>query len=203
MLFSGQVGPGAFSDGTAQPARLGKTGEIIVQELHGRYYETAKRFGLFYSYSPVATVTSANSTATGHIIWNPANSGVNMVLQKVSLIISVTSATMTGLTLGLNAQAAAPTGLTAIGTSGATFLGGASSQAKAYSAATLASTPLIFAGLMHNTAAINTTGVDQMVIDLEGSFIVAPGNVVSLSALGAASAASAVTSTILWEEVPV
>jgi hypothetical protein len=66
---------------------------------------------------------------------------------------------------------------------------------------TLATTA--FFPLLHNTAAINTVGIDAVVWDLEGSIIVPPNTVIGLAALGAASAASAVTASLLWEEVPV
>lgn len=57
--------------------------------------------------------------------------------------------------------------------------------------------------LAHNTAAIATTGVDQLGGDFKGKWIVPPGGVICLAALGAAAAAAGFSSTLTWEEVPV
>ncbi|MBF0527559.1 MAG: hypothetical protein HQK56_20960 [Deltaproteobacteria bacterium] len=81
-------------------------------------------------------------------------------------------------------------------------MGGAGSQGVAYSIATTLTTTALFS-LLHNTAAINTVGAEMFTVDLEGSIIVPPNTCICLAAMGAASAASAVTSTIVWEEVPV
>jgi hypothetical protein len=56
--------------------------------------------------------------------------------------------------------------------------------------------------LFHNTAAIATTGVDKMDGDFDGIFTIPPGYVVVLSAITAAVAASGMTSTLTWEEIP-
>lgn len=204
MLIQTSVGqPTTQSTGTNPTMRGGQLGEAIVQELHGRYYETAYRKNLFYSYVTAQTLTAANTTYTGHVIYNPSTT-VNLVIQKISIIVSVTSASMTGISLGISTgQTAAPTGTTAATQVGNCFIGGAAAQGQAYKAATLANAGTPVMALMHNTAAINTVGVDAIVWDLEGSFIIPASCTAHLLALGAASAASAVTSSIMWEEVPV
>ena len=73
---------------------------------------------------------------------------------------------------------------------------------QAYKAATLTAAGTAFLALMHNTAAIATVGVDRINIDLDGKVIVPPGYWVALAALGAASAASAVSSSITYAEIP-
>jgi len=206
MLIQNQVGPVAtttsISAGLQAPARAGQLGDLIMSELHGRYYEQAYRRNLFYSWSLAQTLSASGTALTGNIIWNGSTT-VNLVLTKIFLQVSVTSATMTGIALGHNAQAAAPTTTTVATASGNNFLGGATPLASAYNVGTVTTAPIGITTLLHNTAAINTVGVDSVVIDLEGSIIVPPNRYVSLYALGAASAASAVTSAIFWEEVPV
>ena len=76
-------------------------------------------------------------------------------------------------------------------------------KAKAYAIATLLFAPVSVHVLYHNTAAINTVGVDQVSGDLEGMWIIPPGGIVTMQALGAAAAASAHSSTLCWEECPV
>lgn len=207
MQITGYVGQTATAADGSQPiARMGRQNDIIVSELHGRYYEQAFRRNLFYAYTTAATLTASNTTYTGHGLYNGSSgsSAVNLVLQKVGVGVSVTSASMTGIALGYSSgQNIVPTGQTAATQVGNLYLGGAAPLATAFKAATLvtAGTPLF--PIMHNTAAINTVGVDQVVMDFEGSVIVPPGGVITLLALGAASASSAVTAAFFWEEVPV
>lgn len=201
-----KVGPQTLVDGAEQIQRSGRGGELIVGENHGRYYEAAYRNNLFYSYNIGTTLVAANTTYTGHVIWNGSNqtgSGVNLVLHKISLVISVTSASMTGIALGQSYQPAIPTGLTAASVVGNCKIGAAAAQGLSYKAATLTNAGANIFPLLHNTAAINTVGAEQFVIDLEGSIIIPPGYTAQLLALGAASASAAVGSGFIWEEVPV
>jgi hypothetical protein len=203
-VIQGQVGPSTYADGVINDIRLEKTGGLVVQELHGRYYENAYRKNLFYAYSSLQTLSAVGTAMTGLILYNGATN-VNLVLQKINLQVPVTSASMTGIALASGTpglQTLVPTTTTAATKTGNCFLGGPPSQAIAYTIATTLTTAA-FLSLMHNTAAINTVGQDYTQIDFEGSIIVPPNTVVCLAALGAASAASAVTSSIMWEEVPV
>lgn len=177
--------------------------EQLGSQLHGSMYQATAFNTLYYGYSQAKTVTSANTTATGLIIHNPANSGVNLSINKIYIGVSVTSASLTGIALAQNVQATVPTGTTVATANGNAFIGAAAGKAVAYSAATLANAPTPILPLMHNSAAIATTGEDSIVVDLQGSIVIPPGYAVSLSALGAASAASAVTATILYEEIVV
>ncbi len=110
---------------------------------------------------------------------------------------------MTGIVLASNIQSIAPTSTTAIERQGSTKIGTAVGAIQAFKAATLQAAGTAFFPVMHNTAAINTVGVDQLVIDLDAAFVIQPGYTVHLAALGAASAASAVGSGFVWEEVPI
>lgn len=203
-----RVGPQTLTDGTENVLRSGRTGELVVTELHGCYYEACYRKKLFYSYVTAQTLTASNTTYTGHLVWNGSNqsgSGVNLVMHKVNIGVSVTSASLTGIALGVGTgQTAAPTSTTAATQAGNCFIGDAAAQGLSYKAATIAvaGTPLF--PLVHNTAAINTVGADfNNPIDFEGAFIFPPTTSAHLLALGAASASSAVTSAMVWEEVPV
>jgi len=203
ILSTTLAGPQSRTDTSQGPFRASKTGELITGYAHPRYFEAAQRGKLFFSYAAAATLTAVNTTYTGHALYNPLGSGVNLVLSKIAIIVSVTSASMTGIALATNLQASAPTGLTAVDRQGNCLIGNAAGAVLGYKAATLAAAGTSLLALIHNTAAIATTGVDQLVVDLEGSVIIQPGYTVHLAALGAASAASAVTSSFIWEEVPV
>ncbi len=202
--IQGQVGPQVLTDGVISQLRAEKTGALVMQQLHGRYYEQTYRKNLFYAYSAAGILSAVGTAMTGTILYNGATN-VNLVLQKINLQVVATSASLTGIALASGApglQSLVPTTTTAVTRTGNCFLGGPASVAIAYSVATTLATTA-FLSLMHNTAAINTVGQDFTQIDLEGSIIVPPNTVVCLAALGAASAAAAVVSSIIWEEVPV
>ena len=209
--MAGRAGVARFGDGQSTlDTRLGQQGESIFTELHGRYYEQAVRKNLFFSTSKVRATSLGATAQIGNIVWNPPDSGVNLAVTKWTSQIVVSSATCTGICLGLGYQTTAPTTVTVADTTGSTFalLSGASftvlpaGKAKAYAIATLLFAPIDGPVLHHNTAAINTVGMEVIAGDLEGSIVIPPGGIVTLQALGAAAAAAGHTSTIFWEEVP-
>lgn len=185
------------------PIGVDRQGAVLISPLHNSRYQQAKRGKYFYANATAGILSAAGTAMTGLILWNGSTT-VDLVLDRVQLIVSVTSASLTGIGLGstvAGAQTTTPATTTAITKTGSTYLGQANSLATPYTVATtLAVTTL--ATLMHNTAAIATTGADAIVVDLNG-FIVPPYTAVALTALGAASAAAAVSATIFWEEVPV
>ena len=81
----GPQGPSSAGSGI-QNLRGGASGEVVVQELHGRYYETAARKAIFAGANTAGVTTSAGfaTTCTGLILTNPTGSTVNLVLNKVS-----------------------------------------------------------------------------------------------------------------------
>lgn len=193
------------TDGSENPPRSDKQGGLVVAQSHGKYTEAAIRKQLCYSYCAARATSVLTTAMIGNIVWNPPGSGVLLALGPWSIQIEVTSATCTGIVLGYSAQTAAPTTTTAPDSYGSTFLNAGSSGncvAKAYAIGTVAVAPTPVMHLFHNTAAIATTGVDKVSGDFDGLFIVSPGYLVCFGALGAAVAASGMTSTLMWEEIP-
>lgn len=198
-------------DGSPASGLTGKAGEILVAQVHARDYTMAYRGAMGFSTTLARATSLAATSQVGNIVVNPIGSGVNLALRKWSLAVLVTSATTTAFTLGYTYQATTPTGLTVADAWGQSmFTSGSTattafrpSKAQAYAAATLLVAPLPFHQLVHNTAAIATTGVDQLSGDLEGAYIIPPGGIVAICAVGAAAAASAVNSTLTWEEIPI
>jgi len=171
-----------------------------------KYKEAALAGRLFFSYC-AARATSVPTTAQiGNIVYNPPGSGVNLVMLQWNVQVQVTSATTLGLTFGVSQQATRPTTVTAADATGCTLLNPPTftkGMAEAYAIATIITAPTPVHLLMHNTAAINTVGVDSIKGDFEGMYIVPPGNVAAISAITAAVTAAGMTSTLLWEEAPV
>lgn len=202
----GTVGPSTGSDGANLPLRMGRTGEQIVTELHGRYYEQAVRGKLFMAQA-IVTAPVIYSTAAGTggpLLWNPPTSGVNAVLVAVSFGITVvtTVAAALGIT-GNTGQTAAPSSTTAIDGRSNLFLGACASACTPYRIGTVTNAGgflLPFASL-HTGALTTETGVVGFV-DLGGSVVVPPGSWASIAASATASTTVG-TFGMIWEEVPV
>lgn len=206
-----QTGVQLLGDGVNSVARAGKQGDTIVSELHGKDYEQAYRGKMCFSTTLARATSLAATSQVGNIVRNPLSSGVNLVLRKWSIDVIVASATCLGFQLGYTYQATDPTGLTASDAWGQTMFGAGAvaatafnaGQARAYAAATLLAAPLPFHILSINGAALNTVSSNVNAGDLDGAYVVPPGGIVAICAIGAAAAASGVSSTLIWEEVPV
>lgn len=206
MLNEMRTGPIKSVDGAVNVARSDAQGSAVVTNAHGRYAEASVRKNLYFSYCAARAASVPATAQIGNIVWNPPGSGVNLSMLLWTAQIQVTSATTLGITLGYTAQAITPTTVTVANSSGSCYLDAASpssGKAKAYAIGTLLVAPTVVMNLFHTTAAIATTGVDQMGGDLEGLFTVPPGYAAALSAITAAVAAVGMTSTLTWEEVPV
>ena len=199
---TGQVGPQVISDGVRSNFRIGKAAEIIVQELHGRYYEQAVRGNIFSvaNQVPVTTTVGLATTYTGLVLSNPVGSPANLVLLKASFMQS------TAQTLNIEAFAIAfgfngstnLTHTTPVVPQSAKIGSGASANAKADSSAGLISAPVygIFVG---NTPSISTNA-NGGIIDFEGSTVLAPGAYAAWVTPAQASVAG-MWFSFFWEEV--
>lgn len=205
MLGELRTGLITSAAGSKNLPRSDKEGALVITPAHGKYTEAALQDKLKFSYCAVRATSVPATSMIGNIVWNPPGSGVVLAMKKWTAQIQVTSATCTGITLAYGAQAITPTSTTIANSYGCTNLNAGSPGhcvAKAYAIGTLLVVPTVVMNLCHNTAAIATTGMDKMSGDLDGMFIVHPGYIVCLAALGAAVAASGMTSTLTWEEIP-
>ena len=216
MLIQGQVGqPSAKSmaGGSTPPVRQGQLGDVIVSELHGRYYEQAYQRNMFSGVLTTGTATSAGLAAsfTGLMLYNPPNSTVNVAVNKIGMSFIVAFAA--GATVGImTAQTMTPLGTfattnTAIKNNFVGRAGVGVGQAQMYSTATIATAEpglpgihMVFgAGL---TGAITTVPqVPGFFVDLEGGLILPPGAYMATYTSTASGAASMLAS-FTWEEVP-
>jgi len=209
MIIQGQVGhpvAASMAAGTNPPIRQGQLGDLVVSELHGRYYETTYRRNMFTATLTAGTTTSAglSTTQTGLLVLNPNNSPVNLVINKVgyAFLVAFAAASAIGLQTG-NQSTALLSGLTTTNTSVRSNYAGSGvvGNALTYSAATTtapALQQLFGAGL---TGAITTVPQVYSYFDLEGSLVVPPGAWVG-SYTSTASGASGMLVTIQYEEVP-
>jgi hypothetical protein len=182
-------------------------GDMIVSELHGRYYEAAYRRSIFNAANQtgIATTVGLATTYTGLLLSNPINSPVNLVLNKVgfSFLVAFTAAATLGLMTGYNSGVNVTH--TAAATPRSSFFGlGAAGYGLADTSATMPTAPVVtYAFGSGLTGAISTEQqVSPTIIDLEGSLILPPGAYTGIYTSTASGALSMIAS-FSWEEVPI
>lgn len=199
MQITGQIGNLAkTADGLGPIVRQGNQGELMVSELHGRYYEQALRGNMYRVANQAAVTTTAGlaTTFTGLAISNPAGSGVNAVLSLFTVgQVAVGAAGAVGIMSGSGAAAGSLVPKNAI-------VSGTTGKVTASAGATIA-TPVLDM-VVGSLGSLATTGYGLqpgLAVDLGGSIIIPPG-------FYAASYTTIVTTTSLifgfmWEEVPI
>lgn len=219
------VGASTNADGTTPTARGGRTGEAILSELHGRFYEQNSRGGVF-SGGMALTSINASSFTTGTLsasctpvagVWNPSTAIVNLVILQATLGVTMTALQATGCGPFVWASSV---GNTAISTGNTPLnrktLVAAGSSAKDMTgvaltgltnALTVKFGSALGGGSATSTAFLATQAGPQTQQasaseNIDGSIIVPPGGVLALLATATPVAHSAVSS-LIWEEVAV
>jgi len=207
MLIQGSVGQPSTTSiqpGTTPTLRQGQLGEMVVQELHGRYYETAYRRNLFSVATQAGVTTSAGlaTATTGLILTNPTTSTVNCVVSKVGWAANAAPAASIVIGLAFNTSTTAVTQTTAITTRNM-FLGGATSQGLAASSVTLPTAAVLthVIGII-DTGAVTVARHQLNMYDIEGGIVMPPGSYVHIYT-STASAATSFFGSLTWEEIPV
>lgn len=226
MLLQGIAGPQTFADGAYGEIRLGRLGDAIISELHGRFYEQAYRGNLFSGGMGLTSISNATFT-TGTLsasctpvvgVWNPVGSGVNLVILQAVLGIAITAATNTGghpfvwatsVGNGVITTGAAPlsratlqaAGSKAKDMSGAALTGLTTNMVVRQASALGGGSSANFSFVGTAVGQATTPGGFQ-VENLDGSLIVPPGGVLALLATTTPVAHSA-ASGIVWEEVQI
>jgi hypothetical protein len=191
-------------DGSNPPGGMGRQGEQLASELHGKYYTAAYRGNVFTTSVPAAgsltLPTTLATLASKFCLLNPSGSAKNFELIRLDYFIN--SATEVVNTLGItkSTQVAAGLGtLTAGVVNNTNINGGLASQALFYVAATHTDTPVWYKSLL----GVNATAVGyfQSRYDFDGSVILPPGNCIDLVMSIAAQANS--LPDLMWAEWPV
>lgn len=210
MIIQGQVGPltstSSIAAGTQSVVRQGNLGDLIVSELHGRYYEQTYRRNVFSAgnQAAVATVALGTLANTGLTLSNPVGSTVNLVLLKASFVNSVAVPTAGYLALETGYNSSTNVTHTVAATVYSNFIGVGATG-----------TGLVDTSATHPTAAVHRLGLAQCgtlattgygvttpnVVDLEGSIILPPGAYCSFYTFATNTAAWFFTFT--WEECPI
>jgi hypothetical protein len=208
MLIQGSVGQPSTTSiqpGTTPTLRQGQLGEMVVQELHGRYYETAYRRNMFNGSVQGTGITTSVGLVTGYTglaLTNPTSSTVNLVLTKVGFGVNAAPTATMVVSLAFNTSTTAVTQTTAI-TGRNNFLGGAAPQGLVASATTFPTAPINAQILgVIGTNPVTAFAETMNVVDMEGSIVMPPGSYVCI-VTSTASAATSFWGSFMWEEVPV
>jgi hypothetical protein len=167
------------NDSSNLPALMGKAGEQILAELHGKWYTAAYRGRVFSTGVLIAGVTIPVNTTTAptFTLFNPLGSGVNLELISLDVGWPAAAASVAGTLLGTTGVQT-PTSVTA-GNIYSTLIGaGAVPQGKFYTAAT------IVAITQHMPLITISTTTDVMApshVDFDGAVILAPGSLFTLT----------------------
>ena len=198
------VGPFTGTDGTRSSGRANRTGEQVVSNVHGDYYEQSNRGNIFMAQAiitaPVIWTTEAGTG--GPLLWN-GSSTIRASILAVGWGISTVSTVgaAVGLTGGYD-QTAAPTTTTAIDSQGCMNGGSDTPQVNAYRVGTTGTNRwfLPLGGLY--TGALTVTPDAMNWVRLDGLVSLKQNGFVSFAASATAST-TVMNVCIIWEEVPV
>jgi hypothetical protein len=204
--------PNLASGASSTPFAQDPFGAMLVSELNARYANLATA-GLVFS---AATTTGVALAALGtnspiFTLWNPANSGKNLVLIDVQIGLTNVAFATTGVTatlgVGANVTAAPATTTAIVGVNN--YVGnGNKPNAFTYSQATLAAAPTASRHIATAANSVLTTSGGSVMCpatlkdEIAGALIIAPGSLVAIGGEGTV-ADWTIIAGMTWAEIPV
>ncbi len=206
---------GASADGATVQANFGRANDLIVSELHGKYFQECYRGNVYYASTATAGVVIpiASTLTPTYSIWNPAGSGKLLVpiatlIGWVATTAALGSFCWTATTnAGSGISSTAP--FVAFGTGTAVNANFGSSKASVMRTGTGGTTTLVAAATFYRhlglsitatTAATSVAPGWQWRDDWDGTGIIQPGNAIHLMGTTAIAVTAAVT--LIYYEIP-
>ena len=204
MILSGNQGQTGKQTGQGLTAAFGEYSEQLASELMPRYYENTYRGQKFSACNTAAvTVGVLAATNVSYALYNPPNSGKNLVIVNAGFGVGSTVFATGVMFAAYNAQLTTPTNTTALVVRGNLLNGSvAASVAQAFSTATLSSTPVAVSPVF-SFAASTTVGAPSQALnfDVAGQLVLAPGGVISIQ--GSVAALAVGFAGLTWDEVSI
>lgn len=182
-------------------SQFGKQRELWTSDKNGKYYlgTYAGNAGFIANQAATALTTLAATTYTGLAVQNPTGSGVNLAVQSLHGVSAVIAAAMQSVGF------VGGSGVFTPGDSLAPYsskLGGAVTALKAVvsASATVAATQVLVIPCANTQIA---AGAYQFHIDVNGEYIIPPGEWGGFVQLTGAVGSVTMWSSISWQEVPV
>ena len=215
MIMEGRVGPQYIPDGMVSGFRMGRTGEQLASEVHGKYVEQVSRGNVYFGTTLTAGIALIVAATTGNhpSLWNPAGSGFVASLVKLTMSYISGANAPTALYWHLTQNAGSAIGTAApvvtwtnvapvncrLGSSNASAM----KWAPAVNTYTAAPPYLCGVGVSLDTMASTSTNAPFVIsIDYDGVMQLPPGNVLSLCTQ-ASTTTALFNVTLYWEELPV
>jgi hypothetical protein len=203
---------GAFraSPGVETRGRSGLDSELVVTELHGKYYEVCRLGNIFFACMTAGVIlpAPAATAANPFTLANPAGSGKNVVPISFDLVFTIMPGTPVvgtyGLYVNTNVVAAAVTGTAIVPVPG--FLGSNFQPvAKPFSTATVPAAPTFLMPFSTKLTGAATTipNLPSYHIDFDGRVILGPGSAITPQQTAADTTNATVICAMCWEEVPI
>ena len=208
MIIEGRVQTTdlASGEGSTIQARMAKSGALLAQDAHGRYYDACRRGYLFsYNQTAVTALSVASATTiTGLNVYNPNASPKAVAYYRAVISQATIPGGQFGYALFGGAQAILVTGITLTGAVIAACNIGkgslAASVVQLQAAATVLNV-LFVRQLGGGSAATEANQITPTVIDVDlgGEIMQYPGTCVNIQST---VTAVSVTATLIGEEVP-
>lgn len=215
MRAEGVAGPRVLSDGKFEDLRLGKSGELVVTGLHGKYYEQNYRGNLFAASASLSANVIMNSftntTINVLVLHNPPGSGKNLILIRTYLTLGTPPSTnqtagafvyvyATNATIGTTDD-----GSLAWGPLSCMLGRNNKSVAVVHGSAIPSSAIAILYPIASKMGATNPASTNKRLIDEpDGLIILTPGTTLGVQEVNADTGSNWTTSvTYIWEELPI
>lgn len=210
------ISTGGVADSTTTTANMGKSSEVLMAEVHGKYYYQTYRGNMFHGSTVTAGVTIpiASTLTPTFSLWNPAGNTKNLVLVTVLIGWSATTAALGELVWTATTNAGSGISTTApfvafgTGTPVNALLGaGKVSIARLASGGT---TTLVAASTFYRNTGFSITATTAATSvapgwtwrdDIDGQVIIPPNNAIHL--MGSTAIAISANVTVTWYEAPV
>ena len=210
-LNQGNQGQSGKVLGSNLTASFGEYQETLVSELQPRYYQQNYRGQSYYTSITNAAVTAYSGAAGGTPllgVWNPANSGKNLViLQAAASVYTAASGAGVcsmriygGVTAAVTGTLVSPVSLFTFTSTGGGSVARASSNAANTSSTAL--TYVMSIGSYYWASAAGAILTAPLLSDIAGSLIVPPGSMIGLGGSVALTSAT-YDAYISWSEVPI
>lgn len=192
---------GYRTDGTLGTIALDNDNNQLFKQVGTKYEYDVQQGTVYYAANQTATTWSValNTTHTGLVVYNPAASGVNLVILKASFALSVAPAAIAHIGLFTGYIAAGIVTHTTPLTPVNCYTGGAAGLGGADAAATLVGTPTWAMPIMGGFTAAALPSTSPSVIDVDGAIVVRPGGYCGIGALTAVVGFG----SIMWKQVAI
>lgn len=201
----GKSGLSLYSQGVTPFLSADKFGGAFVTEIQPRYAALVENGFVYSTFYASGAVAAASATATGPFaLFNPNNSGINLViLECMAQVVTFTAGT-TGAGFGFQAVAnQQPTTTTAGNAPTSTYVGGSNkSGANVFTAGTLVGAPTspfyLIGGAYLDLAAGDAISIAK---PIDGVVSVAPGSGICIVSSG--TLVANLVASLTWAETPV